>query len=453
MSHSSLPEGLLVAWYGDDFTGSAAVMEVLSFAGLDSILFLDVPTPARMACFAHMRGIGIAGTARAHSPVWMEDKLPPLFAYLKSLNAPVTHYKVCSTMDSAPETGSIGKAIDLAMDQFGSTWIPMLFAAPAIRRYQCFGHLFAAAPGGVFRLDRHPVMARHPVTPMDEADVVRHTARQTDRPVALVDVEMLAGDAAPPLPSDGSIVALDTVSETDLGRVGGLIWDHRGKGVFAVGSQGVEYALVKHWGDTGRLPPMAEPEGAGRSEHLVVVSGSVSDVTARQIDWALDHGFAPAVLDIVAVLTGEDTRRKAINAVVDTALAMIEGGNDPLVYSARGPDDPAVGLFHEAVSAAGLSPEKAHNLIGETLGIILEKVLRKSGVRRAVISGGDTSGHASQCLGIYALSALAPTIPGAALFQAHSEKADFDGLQLALKGGQMGTDDYFGWIRQGGGAK
>ena len=29
------------------------------------------------------------------------------------------------------------------------------------------------------RLDRHPVMARHPVTPMDEADVGRHLARQT----------------------------------------------------------------------------------------------------------------------------------------------------------------------------------------------------------------------------------------------------------------------------------
>ena len=42
------PEGPLVAWYGDDFTGSAAVMEVLTFAGLPSVLFLEPPTPAQV---------------------------------------------------------------------------------------------------------------------------------------------------------------------------------------------------------------------------------------------------------------------------------------------------------------------------------------------------------------------------------------------------------------------
>ena len=46
-----LPDGLLVAWYGDDFTGSAAVMEVLTFAGLPSVLFLDLPTPEQLARF------------------------------------------------------------------------------------------------------------------------------------------------------------------------------------------------------------------------------------------------------------------------------------------------------------------------------------------------------------------------------------------------------------------
>ncbi|WP_039966012.1 nucleotide-binding domain containing protein [Roseobacter sp. MED193] len=73
-------------------------------------------------------------------------------------------------------------------------------------------------------------------------------------------------------------------------------------------------------------------------------------------------------------------------------------------------------------------------------------------MRRAVVSGGDTSGHATRQLGIYALTALAPTIPGAALFQAHAE-GPMDGLQLALKGGQMGSHDYFGWIRSGGGPR
>lgn len=54
-------------------------------------------------------------------------------------------------------------------------------------------------------------------------------------------------------------------------------------------------------------------------------------------------------------------------------------------------------------------------------------------------------------LGFEARTALAPTIPGAALFTAH--RSEGSTLQLALKGGQMDTDDYFGWIREGGGVR
>ena len=50
------PTGRWSRFYGDDFTGSTAVMEVLTFAGLPTVLFLDVPTPERLARFAGYRG-------------------------------------------------------------------------------------------------------------------------------------------------------------------------------------------------------------------------------------------------------------------------------------------------------------------------------------------------------------------------------------------------------------
>lgn len=109
---NALPQGPLVAWYGDDFTGSSAVLEALTFAGLPSVLFLDIPTREQLELFPGSRGIGIASTARAHGPAWMDENLPPAFDWLRRLNAPVTHYKVCSTFDSAPHVGSIGRAID-----------------------------------------------------------------------------------------------------------------------------------------------------------------------------------------------------------------------------------------------------------------------------------------------------------------------------------------------------
>ena len=178
-----LPEGPLVAFLGDDFTGSAATMEVLSFAGLPSVLFLGQPNTLQMARFADRRGIGIATTARSHPPEWMAEHLPAQFAHLAQTGAPLLHYKACSTLDSAPDTGSIGVAIELAQQVKPSAWISCLIAAPPLRRYQAFGHLFAASGETVYRLDRHPVMANHPVTPMREADVAAHLRGQTDLPI------------------------------------------------------------------------------------------------------------------------------------------------------------------------------------------------------------------------------------------------------------------------------
>src|ERR687886_850859 len=65
MPDAALPDGLVLAFYGDDFTGSSAVLEVLTFAGLPTVLFLDVPTPERLARFADCRAAGIAGVARS----------------------------------------------------------------------------------------------------------------------------------------------------------------------------------------------------------------------------------------------------------------------------------------------------------------------------------------------------------------------------------------------------
>ena len=114
-AHSHLPDGPLVAWYGDDFTGCGAVMETLEKGGVPSVLFLQVPDAALLARFAGRRAVGVAGDARSRDPAWMAAHLPGIFAALRGLGAPLLHYKLCSTFDSAPHVGSIGKAAELGI--------------------------------------------------------------------------------------------------------------------------------------------------------------------------------------------------------------------------------------------------------------------------------------------------------------------------------------------------
>lgn len=447
-----LPQGPLVAFYGDDYTGSSAAMEALAFAGLDTVLFLAPPTLERLQEFGAYRGIGIAGVARSRDPAWMDRNLPPLFGLLRTLGTPVVHYKVCSTFDSAPHIGSIGRAVDVAAELFDG-WIPMIVADPGMGRFQSFGHLFALAQGKGYRLDRHPTMSKHPVTPMDESDLDLHLAKQTDKAIGLVDfVVMKRGQAdarlAEALAEGARVVSLDVLDEETLVEAGRLVWERGGAQVFGVGSQGLEAALVAYWRASGLLPERKPAAPVGRVERIACVSGSVSPVTASQIAYSVSHGFSGIRIDAASAVD-ESTWEKEIRRATQEALRALSDGSNPLVFTATGPNDTSVAALRQAVVTAGVSTESVNDRIGSGLGRILDAVVREAKLRRVVISGGDTSSHAVSMLGIDALTAIAPVAPGSPLCRAHSTDPARDGLQIALKGGQVGGDDFFCAVRDG----
>ena len=64
-------------------------------------------------------------------------------------------------------------------------------------------------------------------------------------------------------------------------------------------------------------------------------------------------------------------------------------------------------------------------------------------LRRIGIAGGDTSSHAVQALGLWGLSYQTTICPGVTLSRAHSPDPARNGLELMLKGGQMGEADLF----------
>ena len=61
---SGLPAGTLLAFCGDDFTGSSAVMEVMTFAGLPAVMFVEVPTAEQLIRFRRLP----RGRRRYHRP-------------------------------------------------------------------------------------------------------------------------------------------------------------------------------------------------------------------------------------------------------------------------------------------------------------------------------------------------------------------------------------------------
>ena len=95
-------------------------------------------------------------------------------------------------------------------------------------------------------------------------------------------------------------------------------------------------------------------------------------------------------------------------AAPNIGLAAISAGRDPLLITASGPDDPAIGALNAAIKASGATTAMVNDRIGEGLGHALDQILQTAQLERAMVAGGDTSGHALQAMGIYALTAIAP---------------------------------------------
>jgi len=461
---------LLLAYYGDDFTGSTDVMESLSRAGLKTVLFLKPPTEMQLARFTGLRAFGVAGGSRMMSPRQMECELLAAFKALKTSGAAFIHYKTCSTFDSSPTVGSIGKAIELGRRVFGERITPLVVGTPVLGRYVVFGNLFARSGLDTepSRLDRHPTMSRHPVTPMDEADLRLHLGRQTELPVELVDVlkldagrsrrrgykagaglqEALMGMAERELPP---IVLFDTLLDSDLAVIGRLISSQRPPGgqLFCAGSSGVEYALVAYWRESGKAGQIPTPVRRTKSavSQIITISGSCSPVTDRQIERAVKDGFVEVSCD-TGLLADPKTVKQAVADALARARPAFGAGRNIIFQTARGAADWRRAQFERVIKRfPGRTRAERAAAAGETLGrglaVVLEQTLLKTGAKRAIVCGGDTSTAVARALGVEALQFVSAAAPGAPLCRIVAPHRVAHGCEVVFKGGQVGRDSFF----------
>jgi len=449
---------LRIAFYGDDITGSTDSMEALVLAGIPTLLFFEPPTVEQISEeFPGIEAVGLAGMSRTMTPAEMDAALPKAFASLKALGAPLIHYKVCSTFDSAPEIGSIGHALDIGADIFKPAFVPVIVGAPKLKRFVIFGNLFATLEGKTYRIDRHPVMSKHPITPMDESDLRLHLGKQTDKKIGLLDIHHLQqADADIELAlreivDEGcKVVILDTVDQEHLLKVGRLLATISEQDQsFVVGSSGVEFALAEYLQSEGKIQEPDHFTSPGPMEQVVAISGSASPWTACQIKRALEDGFHGIQL-ASARLVDPETEEAERKIAVDQAVHLIQEGKSVLLYSALGPDDPQIRTTKEKVKSLGILPGKVGEILGTQQGIILKDILNKTGLRRAAVAGGDTCGHVMKQLSVYVLEFIIPLGLAAPLCRASSHDPIFDQIEIALKGGQLGDINFFSSLRNGG---
>lgn len=432
-------------YYGDDFTGATDTLATAARAGLRSLLLLAPPDSARLEAMAAddaLRGLdclGIAGVSRSLTPQAMREELAPIAALARRLQPTVLHYKTCSTFDSAPGVGSIGEAVRVLAPSMPGEWTAVLGGQPNLGRYCLFGNLFAAAGTGgeVFRIDRHPTMSRHPVTPMHEADLRRHLGAQGLTDIGLVPwttpAESLSGRLDALRREGARAVLWDVAVPADLPRIGEVLWRQaRRAALLTVGPSSVTEAFASAMAlravpETTRVAPARGP--------VFVLAGSLSPVTAAQVRAA--RSFDVCRIDAARLVESDGRYRDAMAAELSRRL---RAGHHTLACTVA----QEASQVSQASTSSHASPSGVSALaLAHAGGDLLRRVLQGAEVSRMAIAGGDTSSHGMRALDAWGMTYAGTLAQGAPLCRLHSDVPAIDGMEVLLKGGQMGGEDLF----------
>jgi len=419
-------------FYGNDFTGSTDALAFLCLHGARAVLFMEVPNKSMLELFPGIDAFGVAGKTRSLATNEMKEVLEKDFAQLSAFQTSIIHYKVCSTFDSSPAIGSIGMAMDLGAKIFRTPLVPVLGGMPLIGRYCVFSNLFVrmgiGTSGAVHRLDRHPSMSKHPVTPSDEADLRLHLGRQTNKRIGTIDIDHMQHpycDWMRHLKGDEEAVVLDAMTKEDLLKIGAWL-DERSSNVrmFTIGSSGIEAALGMYWQSKGVLNGIVQSQRNKKEGAMLVVSGSQSPITQAQIEFARSHKYPVHV--ITADALAEAPEASLINTIVEQSIE----GKSVVVHSG-------------SRNASVLDVE----LLGNYYGMLVREISYRIQLGKLIVCGGDTSSHTARALGITAVEMIGSYIHGAPLCRAYSTYEEIDGMEMNFKGGQVGPPEYFEMIK------
>lgn len=412
---------LVLGCIADDFTGATDLANNLVRAGMRVVQAIGVPDGP---LDADVDAVVVALKSRTIAPAEAVAQSLDALRWLQSQGAKQIYFKYCSTFDSTPQ-GNIGPVTEALMDAMGCDFTIATPAFPDNKRTVFKGYLFA---GDV--LLNESGMQNHPLTPMTDPNLVRVLQAQCKRKVGLVDYAVVARGAAAieeriaQLKAEGvSIAIVDAVSNDDLLRMGPAL----AKMQLVTAGSGVAIGLPANFGLAPSSQASALPKAGGKS---AVVSGSCSLATNRQVLDFIQRGGAALAIDPLRIAAGVDVAAEALA----WATPLIDKG-PVLVYSTA-----EAGAVKSVQGRLGV--EEAGAMVERTIAAIARGLVER-GVHRLVVAGGETSGACVQALGIAQMQ-IGPQIdPGVPWCHARSEAAPGDGLHIALKSGNFGSDDFF----------
>ncbi|MBK0094597.1 four-carbon acid sugar kinase family protein [Erwinia sp. S63] len=403
----------------DDFTGATDIASFLVQNGLPTIQFNGVPQGHDDVS---AQAIVISLKSRSCPAQQAIDQSLAALAWLQQQGCDRFYFKYCSTFDST-EHGNIGPVTDALLAALGETQTVISPSLPVNGRTVYQGYLFVAD-----QLLSESGMRHHPVTPMTDSNLVRLMTRQAKGQAAMINAAQLDKGAEAVREQLGELkaqginyVVLDALNEQHLLTQGEALKET----VLVTGGSGLAIGIARAWA-TQQQNSDAEQAGRPQGERAVVISGSCSQMTNRQVQAYRQQAPSHEVL----VERCFDDAEGYAQELCDWVAANNQQPLAPLLFATA--DAQQLQAIQQQYGAARSSEAVEHLFAAVT------RELKSRGWQRFIVAGGETSGVVAQSLGVTAFHIgpmISPGVPWVRDIQ--------QPLSLALKSGNFGDEQFF----------
>ena len=408
----------------DDYTGASDLANTLTRAGLRTVQTIGVP--AADLVLPEVDAVVVSLKSRSIEASLAVTRSREADTWLRARGARHVLFKICSTFDST-DAGNIGPVMDALAGDAGDVIVLVTPAFPETKRTVYQGNLFV----GSAPLNESP-LKDHPLNPMHDANLVRVLARQSQRKIGLVDLATVVhgpeaiGHRLKELAGQGIGAAIvDAVFDADLTAIGAAALASR----VSVGASGIGLGLARALVEAGHVHShaFAHHADAPVGGMAAGLAGSCSQATLQQIAEA--ERIMPVLrLDAEGLLGGRDETQRALGWALERL-----GRGPVLIASSATPDQVGALQARHGREAAGHAVEQAMADLAE--GLI------RTGVRRLIVAGGETSGAVVDRLKIPGFLVGPEIAAGVPVLRAIG--AETGDMLLALKSGNFGGPQFF----------
>ena len=387
-----MPKLLVIA---DDLTGAADTAAQFAKQGIDTLVLVD-STHAWPAAAAECEVLIVNTESRHLSAEDAADRVRK--SVVTGATFGTTHYykKTDSTL-----RGNIGSELEALRVAVGQPVLPYLPAYPRLGRTTTNGKLYVNG-----KLLEETTFSSDSLAPVHESHVPSIVANQTSTPCLLVNDFTLL-DELEKEPRDGAFWLFDAASDQDLFEAGKLL-KQSDMLVATAGSAGFAKYLAQLLDLDASQPEIPSANGP-----MLVVAGSLNEVTLAQLAYAERAGFESVTLSPTVLVTERGAQTTEGRRAIAEVLGHSQAGRDVIIRTVSSSGDASP--YVEYARSRELATAEIHALISKNLAEVVAGVIERGEFTTLVILGGDTMLAIARELGWTSFVPRGEVVPGVAV--------------------------------------